>query len=122
MYARSYRELIVWQRSMELIRISDAISDALPPHERYELARQIRRAAGSIPANIAEGFAGRPPGDLARYLTIARGSLLELETHVSIAELRGYCDPAVVAIFADLTDQVGRMLTALRKSVLRRAR
>lgn len=121
MYARSYRELIVWQRAMELIRETDEICAELPASERFELARQIRRAAGSIPANIAEGFAGRRPSDLARYLTIARGSLLELETHLSIAESRGYCDSARLSRFGDLADQVGRMLTAQRKSVLRRA-
>jgi four helix bundle protein len=81
---QSYRDLIVWQKSVELVTDIYRLVVQFPKNEDYCLSAQIRRAAVSIPSNIAEGY-GRGIKDYARFLRIARGSLFELETQLLIA-------------------------------------
>jgi len=82
---RSYRDLIVWQKAMDLVGECYRLTHSLPKHEIYGLASQIQRASISVPANIAEGHGREHMGDYLRNLSIANGSLMELETHLLIA-------------------------------------
>lgn len=83
---KSYRELLVWQKAMDLVVESYRIASLLPKAELYGLRSQIQRAAVSIPANIAEGHGREHLGDYLHHLSAATGSLMELETHFLITE------------------------------------
>lgn len=87
---RSHHELRVWKMSMELAMDLYRFTSSMPADERFGLISQIRRAAASIPANIAEGAGRGSAADFARFLAIARGSLAELETHLLLAEGLGF--------------------------------
>ena len=82
---RSFRNLIAWQRGMELVRAVYLVTQRMPREERFGLTTQMRRAAVSVPSNIAEGYARQSTRDYIKYLRIARGSLAELSTHVDLA-------------------------------------
>lgn len=82
---RSHRDLIVWQKSMDLVTSVYRLTETFPKSELYGLTSQIRRSAASIPANIAEGQGRRLAGEFLQFLANARGSLLELDTHLEIA-------------------------------------
>lgn len=83
---KSYRELLVWQKAMDLVAESYRVAGSLPRSETYGLKSQIQRAAVSIPANIAEGHGREHLGDYLHHLSIASGSVAELETHFLVAE------------------------------------
>ena len=108
-----YWELKVWQGAMELAVASYKITSSFPKDERYALTSQIRRAAASVPANIAQGQGRRTTGDYLRFLAIARGSLMELETHVRLGTLLGYLDGVCETRLLRLSQEVGRMLNGL---------
>ena len=113
MPARGYRDLRVWQRSMDLLLDAYRISERLPAREVYVLDSQLRRAALSVPANIAEGAARFHRGDFVRHLSIARGSLAELETLIDAAGRLGYLPAEDRERLAAATASLGRMLTTL---------
>ena len=115
--ARSYRDLKVWQRAMDLVEQSYRLAATLPSHELYGLATQIRRAAVSIPANLAEGNGREHLGDYLHHVSIAHGSLMELETHLLIALRLQYFQTDQIASTLELIAEVGRMLGGLRKSL-----
>ena len=94
-----------------------ALARRLPTMERFELASQMRRAASSVAANIAEGSGRFHPGDYVRYLSIARGSLMELDTHFEMATRAGYLSGQDLSKSLELIDHVGRMLTRLAQAV-----
>jgi len=116
---RSYRDLQVWQRGIVLAETSYHLSQKLPRDERFGLVVQIRKAAVSIPANVAEGHGRAHLGDYLRFLSIAKGSLMELETHVILAERLRYVNQQDTTAFFQQSTELGRMLagliTALRK-------
>jgi len=113
----SYRDLKVWKRGMELARASYGVAAMLPASERFALADQIRRSATSIPANIAEGHAREYRGDYVRFVSNARGSLAELETHLLLAINLGLAAEHDVEPALALASETGRMLTALSKAL-----
>jgi len=117
---RSYRDLLVWQRAMEVVVRAYAVASALPPTELRALGTQIRRAAVSIPANIAEGHGREHLGDYLRYLSIANGSLKELETLVTVATRLGMAAPETADALLESTAETGRMLSGLVRSLRRR--
>ena len=82
---KSYRDLFVWQKAMELVTAVYAIPKVFPKEEQYGLTAQIRRSAVSVPSNIAEGYGRNSTLDYTRFLQIARGSLYELQTQLEIA-------------------------------------
>jgi four helix bundle protein len=98
---------------MQLIAESDRLCSRLQAAKRFALADQLFRAASSVAANIAEGQGRLAKGDNVRHLGIARGSLFELETHLSTAELIGVLAAAELHVAFGLADEVGRMLTTL---------
>jgi four helix bundle protein len=106
---------------MELVVASYRFSQCLPPTERFGLTVQIRRAAVSIPANIAEGHGRRYLGDYLRFLSNARGSLMELETHVQLCVRLKYARAAGAEAVLGQCAEVGRMMEGLISSLRRRA-
>jgi four helix bundle protein len=116
----SHENLIVWQRSMELVVEIYRWSEALPRTETYGIQQQLRRAAVSIPCNIAEGCARRTPNDIAHFLVIARGSLRELETLFAIVERLRMTDGGDLTRSRALAEEVGKMLNALRATLTSR--
>ena len=110
---KSYRDLLVWQKAMDLVVASYQLAKKLPNDELYCLINQIRRAAVSVPANIAEGHGRRRLGDYLHHLSIASGSLTELETHLHIAVRLKYLESAEIESAWDMAMEVGRMLSGL---------
>jgi four helix bundle protein len=117
MVLKSYRELIVWQKAMDLVVESYKIAGLLPKTELYGLKSQIERAAVSVPANVAEGHGREHLGDYLRHLSIATGSLMELETHLLIAERLAFLAGAHIARALQMSAEVGRMLAGLSRSL-----
>jgi four helix bundle protein len=110
---RSYRDLRVWRLGMLVAGEAYAIAKTLPLNERFELAAQIRRAAVSIPSNIAEGHGRKHLGDYVRSLSIANGSLKELETEVLLAAKFRMINRERARRFLETSERLGRMLTVL---------
>jgi len=109
---KSYRDLIVWQKAMKLCADTYQATAAFPEAERFGLVSQMRRAAVSIPSNVAEGHGRLSTNEYRQFLGIARGSLKELETQILIASDLGYLGDAADAC-SGLADEVGRMLSTL---------
>jgi len=118
---RSYRDLTVWQKSVDLAHRLYGVTRGFPADERFGLSSQIQRAAVSIPANIAEGNSKSGKGHYLNHLSHATGSLSELETLLLIAHRVGYLTAAAYRVLVSLTDEVGRMLNSLTRSVARSA-
>ena len=114
----SHRDLIVWQRGMDLVEAVYAVTKSFPVDERFRLINQATRAAVSVPANIAEGHARGTRRDYAQFVSIAKGSLMELETYVMIAKRLGYSTVHDMERLLDRTAELSRMLTALRHRLL----
>ena len=93
MTGQNYRDLIAWQKAMDLVDLVYQATKAFPREESYGLTNQLRRAAVSIPSNIAEGQGRRTDAQFLNFLSIAHGSLRELETQVMIARRQNYLQP-----------------------------
>ena len=117
---RSFRDLIVWQRAMELAEESVLLAERLPVGKLRSLRDQIQRSAASIPANIAEGNGKQRTGDYLRYLSMANGSLMELQTHIELAARLHLASGTEVAKARGLSEEVSRMLRALIRALERR--
>lgn len=113
MSINSYTDLLVWQRSMTLVKNTYRATSVLPKDERFGLISQLRRSAISIPSNIAEGFGRQATGEYRHHLSISRGSLHELETQYYLCRDLGYLDKAVVEALTDETQEISRMLATL---------
>lgn len=109
-----FKDLLVWQKAMELVKAVYALSKAFPAEERYALTDQLRRAAVSIPSNIAEGSGRASNADYGHFLSIARGSLYETMTQLQIAVDLGYL-PGLSPELEALISEIGRMLGAMLK-------
>jgi four helix bundle protein len=120
MRTRSYRDLVGWQRAMQLSRASYAVARRLPDWETFGLASQIRRASASVPAQIAEGHGSAYRGEFPRFLSIAQGSLTEPETHLLLCVEVDYLRREAVAEPLGLADETGRMVRALRRTLASR--
>jgi len=88
---KSYKDLLVWQRSIQLSLAIYRLTSSFPAEERYGLSSQLRRAGVSVPSNIAEGYGRGSRKDYKQFLAIARGSTLEVQTQLIIANELGYC-------------------------------
>lgn len=113
--ARSFQDLIVWQKAHAFVLQVYATSRCFPKEERYGLVTQFRRAAVSIPANIAEGFRKQSKQDKARFLNISEGSLEECRDYTILAHDLGYLDKRQLWT---QTDELGRLLNAYRTAIL----
>ena len=110
---KSYRDLLVWQKGIDLVVIAYKATAGFPKSEMYRLISQIRRAATSIPANIAEGYGRGSRKEYLQFLQIAQGSLKELETHFIVSEKLLYLTAAQTERLLTKTGELGRMLGSL---------
>jgi len=108
--SRNYRDLVVWQDSIQLSKTVYKVIEKFPKYEKYALADQLRRSVVSVPSNIAEGQARKAPGDFRRFLYIALGSLAEIDTQLVLAQEFGYLD-------SDDTDEMFGQIQILRKKL-----
>lgn len=122
MSQNSYKDLIAWQKGMELVAMIYHATEVFPSQEQFGLVSQLRRAAVSIPSNIAEGKAHYSNRDFVRFLRHARGSLAEIETQVLIAQQRHYLSDPTVARLSQALDEPGRILSGLINSLKERDR
>src|SRR6266700_8359093 len=111
--SQHYKDLIVWQKAMDLVNSIYDATDTFPKRETYSLTDQIRRAAVSIPSNIAEGQALYSEREFLHFLRHSRGSLAEVETQVIIAQRRNYLSEHQAADLLKRADEVGRILSGL---------
>ena len=114
---QSYRELVVWQRAMELVLLVYRLTEGFPKREIYGLAAQLRRAGVSVPSNIAEGYGRGSRREYVQFLAIAQRSLKELETQVIRAERLTYATSAQAARVLSQVEAVGKMLGSLMRSL-----
>jgi len=114
---RSYRDLVVWQNAIKLAKTVYLFAQKFPKHETYALSDQIRRAAISVPSNIAEGQARKAPADFRRFLHIALGSLAEVDTQLILAQEFGYLTKEDVDAMDIEIQALRRKLYALMNSL-----
>jgi four helix bundle protein len=110
--AQSFRELLVWQRAMQLTIAIYGLTKGFPLEEQYGLTGQIRRAAVSVPSNIAEGHGRLSNREFAQFLSVARGSVCELQTQLEIAKTLGFGNPELIGNAEHLSHEVGKMIFA----------
>jgi len=113
----SHEDLRVWQDSIELVKMIYNMSTNMPEEEKYGLISQIQRSVVSVPSNIAEGFARDSLKEYIRYLSIAAGSLAEMQTQVLIAHELGFVSTQDFSNIRELGNKTGRQLTKLRQSL-----
>ena len=114
---RSYRDLLVWQKAVELAVLIYRLTEGFPTREIYGLASQIRRAGVSVPSNIAEGYGRGSRKEYLQFLSIAQGSLKELETQTILAERLGYATVSQAERILSDSEIVGKMLGGLIRSL-----
>ncbi len=117
MAVRTYRDLLAWQRGMDFAEAVYKTTDCLPKNEEYGLKVQLRRAAVSIPSNIAEGQGRQSTGEFLQFLGHARGSLLEAETQVLLASRLGYFSSEQAETLLKLGSAIARVLNGLISSL-----
>jgi len=115
-----YKSLIVWQKSITMVKCIYALTSDFPSDEKFGLTSQMRRAAVSVPSNIAEGQARRTTGDYIRFISNAEGSLAELDTQLLIAIELNYIERRNTVECSELMMEVRKMLNALRRSLIAR--
>ena len=115
MNGQNYRDLVAWQKAMDLVVDIYRATEQWPDHEQYALTSQVHPAAISIPANIAEGQGRASAKEFLHYLSIAHGSLREVETYVLLGERLDYLDSAESSTLMAHAAEVGRLLNGLRK-------
>jgi four helix bundle protein len=109
--------LLVWEQAVELVASAYAVTKTWPKEELYGLTSQARRAATSVPANIAEGYGRENRGSHVQFLRIAQGSLKELETHLFVARRIEIVDETAVAPLLRQSESVGKLLQRLIRSL-----
>jgi four helix bundle protein len=120
MIVQSYRQVEVWLFAMELAEKCYHTTETFLREELFGLTSQIRRAASSIPANIAEGQGRDHTKEFLNHLSIARGSLMEPETHLILSQRVGLLEQAELESLLALSDRISRMLSSLRKALGKR--
>jgi len=114
---RHYKDLLVWQKGMALAKLGYGFSQKFPPDERYGLTSQLRRAAVSVPSNIAEGQARRGTSEFHQFLSIAQGSLAELETQLLLRVDLSYCKKADAQPALQEVDELQKMIVSLKRKL-----
>jgi four helix bundle protein len=117
MSSSRYQDLVVWQKAMLLVKSVYQLTKRFPDDERFGLTSQLRRAAVSIPSNIAEGQGRLTKGEFKQFLGTARGSVFEVETQLLLAVDLNYIDQASAQSTLELSGEVSRMLNGLIKSL-----
>lgn len=114
---RSFKQLRIWNKGIEIVEDVYRLTKGFPKEEQYGLISQMRRAAVSIPSNIAEGFKRFHSKEYRQYLHITLGSAAELETETIIARKLGYLDETQLSVLSDKIDQLSKMTSALLKKL-----
>jgi len=114
---QSHRDLKVWQLGMQIAEDTYALTRSFPPDERFGMTSQLRRAAVSVPANIAEGNSRETTKDYLRFLSIAVASLAEVETYLDLAQRLNFGEAAATSRIQELVDEERRMLRGLQRSL-----
>jgi four helix bundle protein len=114
---RSYRDLVVWKKAIDLVAEIYNCTRSFPKEETYGLVAQLRRAAVSVPSNIAEGHARVSTGEFRQFLGHALGSVVEIETQILIAERLAYIHSNDSNSLIHHTEEIGKMLNALLRSL-----
>jgi four helix bundle protein len=122
MPVRSYRELIAWQKAMDFVAEVYRATRTFPKEEIYGITSQLRRAAVSIPSNIAEGQGRQTTGEFRQFLGHARGSLLETETQILLSERLEYLDSKTTEVIVEHAAELGRILNGLIRSLEKSSR
>ena len=117
MALKSYRELVAWQRAMDLAEQVYAATRGWPSEERYGPTSQVRRAAVSVPSNIAEGQGRTTTREFLHQLSIARGSLMEVETQIMLAQRLDYQNGEVSTRILDCAAEVSRLISGLFRAL-----
>jgi four helix bundle protein len=120
MAVRSYRDLEVWQLAMDLAEQCYRATRCFPKEELFGMTSQIRRAAASVPANIAEGQGRQHTREFMHFLTVARGSLMEVETHLLLSNRVGLLNESGLATLLGLSERIGQMTSALLRTLRRK--
>jgi four helix bundle protein len=118
--AKSYKDLLVWQKGLVLVRAIYHLSHKFPQDERFGLVTQMRRAAVSVPSNVAEGQSRHTRGEFIQFISHAEGSLAELETQILIAVDLNFCDQAEAAPILEQVEELQKMLNSLRQKLATR--
>lgn len=113
MYKTPYTELKVWQKSMDMVEEVYRVTLKIPDGEKFGLISQIRRAAVSVPSNIAEGYARISTKEYINFLAIARGSNAEITTQLLICKRLGYLSDLDILTAMSLLDEIGKMISAI---------
>ncbi len=113
----SYRDLLVWTKGISLVKAIYQISQKFPPAEQFGLTAQVRRAAVSVPSNIAEGQARHTTKEFINFISHAEGSLAEIDTQLVIAVELGFCQPKDVQPAFDSIVELGKMLSTLQRKL-----
>jgi four helix bundle protein len=114
---QSFRELLVWQRALQLTISIYRLTQGFPREEIYGLTSQIRRAAVSVPSNIAEGHGRLSTGEYRQFLGVARGSNFELQTQIEIARALGFGDSKLLDEAEGLSFEVGKMISGVLNAI-----
>ena len=114
---RGYKDLLVWQKGMLLVKGVYRLTLSFPSVEKFGLTSQMRRAAVSIPSNIAEGQARRSTGEFIQFVSHAEGSVAELDTQLLIAVDLSYCSSSEAQALFDLLLELRKMLNSLRRKL-----
>jgi four helix bundle protein len=114
-----FKDLLVWRKGIQLVKEIYKLTKSFPADEKFGLISQMRRAAVSIPSNIAEGQARKTTGEFIQFLSHAEGSLAELDTHLVLAVELGYSNTSQVVSATDLVSELKRMLNGLRRTLLK---
>lgn len=120
--SRNYRDLVAWQRAMDLVEVVYGLSSQFPKEEMYGLTSQVRRAAVSVPSNIAEGEGRNAPNDFARFLSIAHGSLREVETQLLVSARLKYLTEEDITNAMTLCEETGRIINGLKRNLQSRGK
>ena len=110
---KNFKELIVWQKSIQLVVLVYKTTKNFPSEEKYALSNQMNRAAVSIPSNIAEGHMRNTNKDFRQFVSIARGSCAELETQCILAQQLGYVDQNLYTTLTGSIEEIAKMLSSL---------
>jgi four helix bundle protein len=114
---QNYKDLVVWQKGISLAKTTYRLTTKFPAEERFGLVSQMRRAAVSIPSNIAEGQARHTTGEFIQFISHAEGSTAELETQIILSIELGFADSKSAKVAFALLDDIRRMLNGLRRKL-----
>ena len=114
---RDYKDLVVWQKGMQLAKEVYQLTQSFPAEEKFGMVSQMRRAIVSVPSNVAEGQARNTTGEFVQFVSHAEGSLAELDTQIRLSIELGFCREATVKSIQELIIEEQKMLKSLRRSL-----